>query len=133
MATTPLKKLLDNSLQVAEITRSQAEGVVQSLIKAGEVTRKESEAAIEQLIARGKETTAQFVALVQKEVARQVGTLSQRFDQLEDQFEDLAAKLATAARQSPVRRRTSGTSARSTTASAATHRGEEGSGGEDSG
>ncbi|MEJ6721214.1 hypothetical protein, partial [Ilumatobacter sp.] len=94
MATSPIQKLIDAGMQFSKPTRKQAEKIVQKLVKAGDVQKNEADKAITQLIERGKETTEKVTGkvteAVQREVAKQVGWMSERFDELEDRFEDLA-------------------------------------------
>ena len=80
MPTNPLQKLLETGAEFTEMSRQQAESVVQSLVKAGEVRRSEAEEAVQRLLDRGRETAAALAELVQKEVAKQFGRLADRVD-----------------------------------------------------
>src|SRR5919112_2982399 len=93
MAKHPLRKLLDDSIQLTETSRKQAEAAVRNLVKAGEVRRSETEATVQSLIDRGRRATAQLAETVQAEVAKQLGWLANRVDDLEDQLEGFVSRV----------------------------------------
>ena len=55
MPTNPLKQLLDNSIQLTELSRKQLEEAVNSLVKAGAVNRSDSDATVQSLLERGRQ------------------------------------------------------------------------------
>lgn len=93
MATSPIQKLIDAGVQFTDVSAKQAEKIVSQLVKAGDVRKRDAEEAIAELVDRGQETSEKLTALVQREVAKQVGWMSERFDDFEDQVEDLTERL----------------------------------------
>ena len=112
MPTNPLKQLLDNSIQLTELSRKQLEEAVNSLVRAGAVNRSDSDATVQSLLERGRQVATQISDAVQAEVSRQLGWLANRVDDIEDQLESFVSRV------SPGRgaATTSGRSAASTTA-----------------
>ncbi len=94
MAKTTLQLLVDAGVEFSDISRKQAESIVQSMVKAGEVRRSDAEQAVQTLLDRGRETSERLNDTLQKEFSKQVNWLSERFDELEDRFEELAEKIA---------------------------------------
>src|SRR5829696_8265100 len=93
MARHPLLQLLDNSIQLTETTRKQAEEAVRSLVNAGEVRRSETETTVQALLERGRKVTSQIAEAVQSEVANQLGWLANRVDDMEDQLESFVSRM----------------------------------------
>lgn len=93
MPKNPLRKLLDDSVALTEVSRKQAEDAVKSLVKAGEVRRSETEAVVQDLLDRGRRTATQLAETVQSEVAKQLGWLANRVDDLEDQLEGFVTRV----------------------------------------
>jgi polyhydroxyalkanoate synthesis regulator phasin len=93
MAKPQIQKLIEAGAQFSEVSRKQAEDLVSSLVKAGEVRRNDADALIQTLVERGKQTSEQILALIQRETAKQIAVIAARFDDLEDNVEDLAAQV----------------------------------------
>ncbi|HUF83613.1 MAG TPA: hypothetical protein VMQ81_03370 [Acidimicrobiia bacterium] len=98
MAKSTFQKFLEAGAQFTDMSKRQAESLVKNLVKEGEVRRKDAEQTVQTLLDRGKATAEHVAALVQKEVAKQVGAFSERFDEVEDRVEALAARLHQAPR-----------------------------------
>src|SRR5436190_3231028 len=88
--STPIKSYLDAGIQFAEMSRKQAEQLVQSLVKAGEVRRKDAEHLVQSFVERSRETTERLSSIVQGEVAKQLKAMTARFDELETRLEAMA-------------------------------------------
>ena len=110
MPTNPLKQLLDNSIQLTELSRKQLEEAVNSLVRAGAVNRSDTDATVQSLLERGRQVAGQISDAVQAEVSRQLGWLANRVDDLEDQLESFVSRV------SPGRAATKATTRRTTTA-----------------
>jgi polyhydroxyalkanoate synthesis regulator phasin len=93
MAKSTIEKLIEAGLQFTEMSKKQADAFVQKLVNAGDVQRQEAERITQILIERGRETSERISSLVQAEVSREVGWVSERFDELEEQLETLAEKV----------------------------------------
>jgi polyhydroxyalkanoate synthesis regulator phasin len=100
MAASPLKKLIDGGVELADLSRKQIDTMAKQLAKVGDVRRKDAEQFVDELVHRSRETSDQFSASVeqivtsmQREVGKQVALLAERFDELEDRLEDLAESL----------------------------------------
>ena len=78
MAKTTLQRLVDAGVEFRNISRKQAESIVQSMVKAGEVGRDDAEKAVQTLLDRGRETSENM----QREFSKQMTWLSERFDEL---------------------------------------------------
>ena len=102
MANSTLQRLLDAGVQFGEMSRKQAESVVRQLVKAGEVQRGDAEKLIGGLVERGKDTSERLSEVIQREVSKQVTWMSERFDELEDRFEDLAESVAARVGDAPM-------------------------------
>jgi polyhydroxyalkanoate synthesis regulator phasin len=113
MPTNPLKQLLDNSIQLTELSRKQLEEAVNSLVKAGAVNRSDSDATVQSLLERGRQVATQISDAVQAEVSRQLGWLANRVDDIEDQLESFVSRV------SPGRGATTSTTAKKTSATKA--------------
>ena len=94
MANSTLQRLLDAGVQFGEMSKKQAESVARQLVKAGEIQKRDTERLVNDLVERGRETSDRLSDAIQREVSKQVSWLSERFDDLEDRFEDLASSLA---------------------------------------
>ena len=94
MATTMIQRLLDAGVEFTNLSKKQAEAIVSSLVNAGEVRKRDAEAAVQSLLDRTRETSTKLTETVQREVAKQLGWLSERFDELEDRFEEFAEQFA---------------------------------------
>lgn len=99
MAKNLLQNLIDSGIQFGEVQRKQADKVVKRLVKTGEVQRKEAERTAKALVEKGKETTASVAEIVQREVAKQLGWIAERFDDVEDQLEAVARRIADGGRE----------------------------------
>jgi polyhydroxyalkanoate synthesis regulator phasin len=94
MPTNPLKQLLDNSIQLTELSRKQLEEAVNSLVRAGAVNRSDSDATVQSLLERGRQVATQISDAVQAEVSRQLGWLANRVDDIEDQLESFVSRMS---------------------------------------
>jgi len=93
VATSTIQRLIDSGLQFGEMSKQQAEQLVKQLVKIGDVQKKDAEKTINAIVARGRETSEQIAETVQREVSKQVTWLSERFDDLENRFEELAESI----------------------------------------
>ncbi|MGB7880002.1 MAG: hypothetical protein WBL31_14665, partial [Ilumatobacteraceae bacterium] len=57
MEKNTLQRLVDAGVEFTDISRKQAESIVQSMVKAGEVRRSDAEKAVQTLLDRGRETS----------------------------------------------------------------------------
>ena len=90
MAKTTLQRLVDAGVEFSDISRKQAESIVQSMVKAGEVgvtTPRRRCRHSSTVVVRPPRTC-------RREFSKQMTWLSERFDELEDRFEELAEKIA---------------------------------------
>src|SRR5262245_57896293 len=94
MADNPLQKLVESGAQFTDVSRTQAEAVVKSLVKAGAVRRSGAEDLAQRLVERVRDATTQLGQLVQQEVSRQLGRLASRVDDVEEQLEGLVSRVS---------------------------------------
>ncbi len=100
MAKSTLQRLIDAGVEFTNMTRKQAESIVKQLVKAGDVRRADADKAVQELLSRSKETSDRWSEGFQRELSKQVNWMSERFDELEDRFEDLAETLTARVEQS---------------------------------
>jgi len=96
---TILKRLLDAGMQFTEMSRTNADKLVNELVHDGHVRRKDAETTVQQLVERGRSSTDHILSAVQAEVAKQLGRFANRIDDVEDRIEDLADSLGVAAKR----------------------------------
>jgi polyhydroxyalkanoate synthesis regulator phasin len=94
MAKSPLQKLIDGGLEWSSVSKKQIDEMSKQLAKAADVRRRDAEQFVQALVDRSRETSEQLNSTVQREVAKQLGWLAERFDELEDQLEAVADRLA---------------------------------------
>ena len=92
-ANSLLKKLLDAGAQLTETSQSNAEKLVSDLVKKGEVRRKDAEKAVQTLVDRGRSSSEQIVAAIRREMGPLLSRLTDRLDDLEARFEELASQV----------------------------------------
>ncbi|MEO1058485.1 MAG: hypothetical protein AAFY28_16375 [Actinomycetota bacterium] len=100
MAKSTLQRLIDAGVEFTNMSRKQAESIVKQMVKAGDVRRADADKAVQELLSRSRETSDRWTEGFQRELAKQVNWMSERFDELEDRFEDLAETLTARVEQS---------------------------------
>ena len=93
MAKSTFQRLIDAGVEFTNITRKQAESIVKQMVNAGDVRKSDADKAVQELLSRGRETSDKWNETVQRELTRQVNWMWDRFDELEDRFENLAETL----------------------------------------
>ena len=118
MATNDrFQRYLDTGRAWTEMTREQAQSIVNDLVKAGELQQKRAKKAVDELVDRSRKNAEDLSKLVRQELQTQIGALGiatkEDLARLERKLTGAAAKKTGPAKKTAAKKSASGSSSAS--------------------
>jgi polyhydroxyalkanoate synthesis regulator phasin len=105
------RQYLEAGMQVGEMTRAQAQKLVQELVREGQLAESRARGYADELVKRSRKRTEELTKLVQREVGRQLSSLGlatkEDLAKLEKKLAKATASKSTSNRSRPATKSTS--------------------------
>ena len=94
-----IKKYVEASTVLGQVTRARAEEIVRELVSAGDIQREQAQEWVDDLVDRSRKTSEQFIDTVRREVASQLSKIDAKaLENLANQVSDILKRSADAGR-----------------------------------